>query len=364
MFTSSKRFQQAIWYGYELETLCQVVDAANTYVVRELNVTGGSVSVNTTSATRRSCNLKMIDPTGELVPHEWDDILQPYAGYYLKLFRGVRYRNDETEMFPLGTFAPFAPKIMDDGEKIEISITGYDRSKIIARNRWTKPYHIYNGTNVGTAIKSALNSRMPGLQYNIQPTTKTVAKTTFGTTADNDPWKDMQNLASSVGMEVFFDARDIVIVRDVPDPDFNSPVHTYDDGNLCTVTEFDQDIDSDKMYTGVIVTSESSAIQPPIRAEVWLDDAAVQIPYFFPTGLVTTYEQAVATGLTILSQVARSEQSVTVHAVPDPRHEDGDIVRVKRLKSKLDSTYLVEGISMPLDESAEMTLTMQDRRLP
>lgn len=364
MFTSTERFQDAIWYGYDLATLAEIVDANNTYVVQELNVISGSVSVDSTSAVRRSCSVKIEDPTGLLVPHDWDDILQPYAGYYIRLWRGVKYRDGDQELFPLGTFAPFNPKIVDSGDKIEISITGYDRAKIIQRNRWLKPYHIYNGTNVADAVRNALTDRMPGLQYNMQPTTNVVAKTTFGTSTDNDPWKDIQSLASSVGMEVFFDARDVVILRDIPDPTLNGPIHQYDDGNLCTVLEFDQDIDQDQMYTGVIVTSESSTIQPPIRAEVWLTDAAVKIPYFYPTALVTTYAQAVATGAALLQQVARNQQSVTIHAIPDPRTEEGDILRVLRPASRLDSTYMLSAFTMPLDESTEMELTMQDRRLP
>lgn len=362
MFTSSTRFAQSVVHSHDVSVLCEVVDSANQYVVTTLDVIGGSVSADATRKTRRQCALTLQNPSGSLVPDDVHDLLQPYAGYFVRLYRGISWRDGTRELLPLGTFAPDAPKVTDVGDSLEISLTGYDRSKLISRTRWIDPYIITEGTNTGTAIRNLLTSRMPDLRYNFQPTNTTVPLTSLGIEADNDPWDDATKLAEADGMELFFDARDNVVLRTIPDPEIVPATYTFDDGEWCTVTQFERNNDGSQMYTGVVVRSEGSSAPEPIRVAVWRDDTTLRIPYFYSSVLIVTEAQALNTAQSMLRKVGRSEMSVDLRAVPDPRLEVGDAVRVRRSLSKLDDVFIVGGVDMPLDATSEMGVTLAQRR--
>jgi hypothetical protein len=338
------------------------LDKTGRLVIAQLDIVNGSVSVDAGRKTRRQCAITLQDPTGNLVPDEVDSLLQPYSGHHIQLWRGISWRDGTHEEYPLGTFAPYNPKINDTGDSLEITLDAYDRSKLMSRIRWIEPYVIPSGGNVGTVIRDAIETRMPGLSYNFQPTNATVPGATLGTSADNDPWDDVVKIANSDGMELFFDANDVVTMRKIPDPESGTAVRTYDDGVNSVVTSFRRENDASKMYTGIVVYSEGSEITAPIRVEVWREDTDLRIPYFFPTGLIQTEEQAIETGKSLLRRVGRAEFSVELTTIPDPRMEDGDIVRVVRERSRLDDVFVVSAFNMPLDATSEMTMSTEKRR--
>lgn len=363
MQPSSARFGDSVVYGGDVVTRCNIVDKSSHYVVQSLDIVGGSVSIDGNRKVRRQCALTLQDPSGELVPDTAEAMLQPYSGYMLKLYRGISWRDGTEEIYPLGTFMPFTPRVSDKGDSLEITLDGYDRSKIITRTRWTQPYVIASGTNTAVAVKDLLESRMPGLRYNLEPTNTTVPLTVLGTEAENDPWEDAVRIANADGMELYIDANDIVVLRTIPDPTSDQVVYTFEDDERCTVTEFKRENDANQMYTGVIVYSEGSEVVAPIRVEVWRADTDLRIPYFFPTALITTVEQAIATGTSILRRVGYSEFSVQITAVPDPRFEAGDIIRVKRSLSKLNDTFSIQTIDIPLDATSPMSIATSQRRM-
>jgi hypothetical protein len=364
MFNSSQRFADSIIGSHDVAVTCRVIDPNSQYVAADLLVTGGSVSADASRKTRRQCSLTLQDPTGELVPEDVHDMLQPFSGYMIELQRGVSWRDGSQELYPLGTFMPYAPKVTDTDDSLEISVDGYDRSKIISRLRWTEPYAIESGTNTATAIRDLLTNRMPGLRFAFQGTGASVPATTLGTSTDNDPWDDATKLASADGMELFIDARDIVILRDIPDPESDPVVRTFTDDENCTFTSVTHATDADRMYTGVVVYSEGSEVVEPIRVEVWRDDTPLRIPYFFPTALITTEAQAIATAQALLRRVGRAEYSADMSVIPDPRMEVGDVVRVVRERSRLDDAFVISSISMPLDADTTASITTERRRLP
>jgi hypothetical protein len=364
MLDGSARFENSVVNSHDVAVTCQVVDPASGFVAAKLDVISGNVSSDATRKTRRQCSLTLQDSSGELIPTDVHDMLQPFSGYFIQLARGISWRDGTQELFPLGTFAPYAPKITDTDDNLEIALDGYDRSKIISRLRWTQPYSIASGTNTATAIKNLLLNRMPGLRFDFQPTAATVPATTLGTSADNDPWDDATKIAEADGMELFFDARDVVVLRDIPDPDVNPIVRTFQDDENCTITALTHATDADRMYTGVVVYSEGSEVVAPIRVEVWRDDTPLRIPYFFPTQLIKTEAQAIATAQSLLRRVGRAEYSADLSVIPDARQEVGDVVRIKRDRSRLDDVFVVSSIAMPLDATSTASITTERRRLP
>jgi hypothetical protein len=365
MYVSSPRFDAALRESHDVEIVCNVLDESRSNVVASLDIIQGNTQLDATQATRATCSLTLQDPSGGLIPNLATDILQPYSGYTLQLRRGIRWRDGTTETFPLGTFWPYNPRVNDTGDQLQLQIDGYDTSKIISRIRWTQPFPLASGMNTGEAIRTVLDDRLPGLRYNIEPTGNTIPATTLGADPNNnDPWKDVTALASSDGLEVFFDAGNVLTVRRIPDPDSDPVTAVYDDGINSIVTEFDRQNNGDVIYTGVIVTSEGSGVPVPIRSEMWRADTDLRIPYFYTTSYITTQDQADAVALALMTQVTRAEYGVEVKAVPDPRQQLGDVVRIGRARAKIADVFAIVQMTMPLDESTAMSFQTSQRRTP
>ena len=95
---------------------------------------------------------------------------------------------------------------------------------------------------------------------------------------------------------------------------------------------------------------------------MWRADTDLRIPYFYTTSMITTQAQADAVALALMTRVTRAEYGVEVKAVPDPRQQLGDVVRIIRPKSKIDDVFSIVQLSMPLDESTPMTFQTSQRR--
>jgi hypothetical protein len=365
MQQSSARFARDVVSSHDVAIRCEVLDPIGQAVTTTFNLTSGNVSVDAGRKTRRQCSLTLQDPTGELVPDTATAMLQPYSGYMLRLYRGIRWRYDNTEeLMPLGTFAPYNPQVTDTDESLEIKIDGFDRSKIISRLRWTEPYVIESGTNTGTAIRAILDDRMPGLRYNFVPTQATVPAMILGVSADQaDPWEDATKIATADGMELFFDENDVVVLRRIPDPDADPIVATFEEGAGCTVTALQRANDGEQMYTGVVVYTEGSEVVTPIRVAVWREDTTLRIPYFFHTSIINNEAQARLTAETLLRRVGRAEFSASLDVVADPRQQVGDVVRIKRQRVKLDHPFVVSSMSIPLDSNSTASITTEQRRM-
>jgi len=362
MFVSSNRFDRDIRNSHDVAARCDVIDPSGTNIVAQLDIVSGNVSADASRKIRRQCSLTMQDPTGALVPNTAQDWLQPLSGYTLQLHRGIAWKDGSSELFPLGTFMPYNPRVNDNDETLQVQIDGYDRSKIISRTRWTQPYSIPAGTNTGTAIRALLLDRMPSLRFNFEPTNTTVPATILGANMDeNDPWNDAVALASADGMDLYFDARDIVTLRRVPDPDTDPVVATYDDGTDGTVVNFTRQNNGDVAYTGIIVTSEGSGVTPR-RLELWRPDTDIRIPYFYTTSFINTDEQMMNTALSLYRKVTRAQYGVEIQALADPRQEVDDVIRIVRAKSKINDVFSIVNMTMPLDAETLMSLQSSQRR--
>jgi len=70
-----------------------------------IEVDKGNVKIDVKSAVRRSCqvNLMTARDSNNLVPDNDFDTLSPF-GNELRLYRGIRFQNEEEEYVPLGVF--------------------------------------------------------------------------------------------------------------------------------------------------------------------------------------------------------------------------------------------------------------------
>ncbi len=326
--------------------------------VKRLPATGGSVTDDATAQVRRRCTITVVDSTGELTPKRAEDLLTPY-GTELRPYRGVIYADGTTEVMPLGVFR-IAQVDVDDsvGGSPDIRIEGYDRSRTVARDKFTEPYIVAAGTNLITAIKAVLARTFPDLEYDAISTTMTnTAPLIFD--ANTSPWDAVTDLGKSLGCEVYFDARGRVVIAPPPDADaLPAPAFTFIEGTGCTMTNLTSKFTDEPGFNGIVLTGESVGDEePPVRAVVWDDEPTSptyhlgpygEVPDFVTDPNVKTTGEAENAARSLLQGYLGFSDQLTITAWPNPALNASDVVRVERVRSGASGLYTVESATIPM----------------
>ncbi|WP_189951483.1 DUF5047 domain-containing protein [Streptomyces roseolus] len=336
-----------------------------------LPATDGQVDVDRSAAVRRKLSCQCIDPLGLLTPRDEGELLTPY-GTELRAYRGIEYSDGTQEVCKLGTFRLSKSSISDSntGSPV-IQLEAYDRARTVQRDKFKVPYTIASGTNAMTALKDIIKMTFPAIQYDtITSTVTTTAPLLFD--AGSDPWEAVYQLARSMGCEVYFDVEGRLAV--LPPSDLNalpSPDFTYVEGQGNVMVDLSKEFNDENAFNGVIVTGESIGDQlPPVRGEIWDDNPTSptyrlgpygEVPVFITDNLAKTEEQCKAIARAQLNLILGAASRIAITGIVNPSYECGDIVRVKRAKSKIDGLYSVEAFSIPL-RAGTQALTLREQR--
>lgn len=351
-------------------------------------VTAGSVSDDETQLIHRTTSLTVASTA--LAPAAAGDLLHPLSGNELHLFRGVVLPGGPVYA-PLGVFRMSMPVITDTGQEVTIAITGNDRSGEIQARLWTGPFTGAAGKTVDQAIEAILVDRwgatQPPLTFNLTPssvmvppgTTLGVQYTSYGTQAQsgstsggNNPLQDIANLATSAGMQFFFDRNGVATLRPIPEPGGVPVSFSYAEGTTCTMTSLTRTLDSTKFCNGVIVigsgariTNADGSTSPgaPVTGAAWDNSPSSTIgvlgrrPAFILDANVSTVAEATAAAQAQLPLVLASLDETSFTATEDPRVDSGDANSIVRSRIKVSATYIVSVVTHPLDVGTAMQVT-------
>lgn len=373
-FPSTITFDEALKGGHgQVEVRAKILD--NGIAVAEVELIDGEVQIEAGGSNRRSFRGTILDPNGDLVPRSMADLLAA-SGNELFIERGIRFDDGTLQMYPLGVFL-IGASTGKFGPHGEVEVVGLDRAQKVRRSRHIRPYVVLAGTNYSTAIKTMLLSRVPTLQFNFASTTRLTPALVWGEQTDNDPWRDAQEMATAIGYDLFFDAQGICVLRPAVNADTAPIAAEYIEGWNSTVLSGEREFEGDSSYNGVIATGESSSAPTPVRAEVWdtNPDSPTYagnpigtskfgaIPFFFASPLLNTDAEALAAANSILLKVVGGNEKISLSAIPDPRRDVDEGVRVFSLGAKVDGTYVTDTVSIPISIGGSMTMTMRKRRV-
>lgn len=334
-----------------------------------LHVVDGRADVDGNAATLRSMTGTIVDKSGELIPSFAGDKLTPY-GTELHVWRGVVLPSDTRELMPLGVYRISAVRAVDDGST-KLEITGHDRSRSIARNRFTVPYAVPSGAVGVTAIVDLIEDRLPGVPVLVATTSTQTLPAGAGTgyEAESNPWDAVQKMAAAIGCRVRFNGDGVAVIEDEPDP-LSLPVSwTYQEGPQSTLLQVEKSLDDELGYNGAVVDGEGTGAATPVHAEAWDTDPASptyhlgpygKVPVFLRSNLITTQAQADTAAAALLRRKAGATEQITFTSLPHPAHDAGDLVRVTRSTVKVDELYVLDAFSIPF--TPEGTSTVQTRR--
>jgi hypothetical protein len=331
------------------------------------------------------------DPTS-IVPVSPGDLIHPVSGHEIRAFAGLEYPDGSIEWCPKGIFRISKPAPQDVGGQITIPLIGNDRSITITQAGWQDSWSPAPGTTIDQVIKQGIAHVFPTGNYhnhaNLAASTVPISGgVVFGAQLDssNDPWKDFQGLAASIGQELFFDANGIVTSRQVPTPDIyardwpnnhGNPEFLYLEGAQCLILGgqggqgLTHTIDETGAFSRVIVIGNNPG-SPVVQGTANDTNVNSSTYYLGPFGIVTkivsspavtTVGQAQSMAQGILNQFGLALDEVSFVAITNPALEAGDIIEVLDDRLGVANLYAVSATTMPMDPATAQTVVCRPSR--
>ena len=370
MYPSSAAFKSAVRTNHTVVAKAEVW--ASDQKLQEINISEGSVSINSSSAVRRTCEVTVVTgrETANLVPDNDFDLLTPF-GNELRLYRGVQYEDGTEEYVPLGVFVITEVAIQDTNEGVVIKLAGEDRSIRIARAKWTEPYQLPNGS-LESALTDLLKNRYPDAQLSFPTTNVSVNQIILGSENSNDPWKDAVEIAELVGFDLFFDQNGVVQMKQFPTLDGSVVVALFIEGSGTTITSLDRTMSTKDTYNGVIYTIEGSDVVLPIRVEAWDEDTSSptyrygvfgEVPTFVESSLLATEAEAIRAAYSLLNIYIGKQEQMAFNSLVDPSLDVQDVVYIKSNGAKVDRLVIIDSLDIPLNPEGEMSANARTVRI-
>ncbi|MGH9095729.1 MAG: DUF5047 domain-containing protein [Acidimicrobiales bacterium] len=327
---------------------------------------GATVTLDETAAARRTFKGQVAD-TGNLAPHVPTDPLYPGAPELVVKTGLMLPSNPNPELVQLGIFR--LNLVQDDSTGL-ITLTGTDRSSVVAAALNESPYTIIAGTPLDVAIGTYLAAKYPSLPFVADPAAhaQILASTVVyqpGTTT-KDPWSNCIDLATQFGRELYIDTQGQAILRVILDPTATTPCWQYVPGQANMAISGTHVLDTTTgIYNVAVVSSSGTGVTPPVTASAEITDRANPAypdpngfgrrPLFYASDQLTTTAQCLATAQALIHKVIGALESVDFTAIPHPCHEPGDVVTYKSTILGLSKQPLLSAWTLQVDLQKEST---------
>lgn len=342
-----------------LTTYQEGVDPIGTFIP----IINGDVSYDATADIRSSVSLTT-DGT-DMWSVQPNSLLTPY-GNELFVRRGVDFGNGSVEWVSQGYFRIWSvdqPKEVDE----PITITAYDRMSGIVDAKLVEPIQFLPGDVIGDIV-----SLLVGNVY-LDVTIEWDDDTEFQTLdrsliAEKERYEFLNDLITSYGKIMYFDYRGVLVIKFPPDPDV--PVYRVNSGAYGVLISSDRSISREGVYNGVVVEGEGADSLPPVRAIVTDDNPLSptywagpfgQVPRFFTSNFITTEDQAIRAGVSILQQARGLPYNVDFATIVNAALEPLDAVEI--VTEEGDELHVIETLVVPLVPDVAMTATTREQVL-
>lgn len=322
-----------------------------------LYASDGKVDMDSRRDISRTCDLTLVPTDTLTVDQVYALVMTP--SIEISVYRGLIV-NGAPEYVPLGVFSTDSAKKGRD----TVSWQGSDRSKKIARARFTDVYSIASGTSLASAATDLLVSRWSSTPTDFSNVSESLsAAITYEAGESSDPWAEARKLFTEYGYDLNFNGSGTARAVVIPDPSTQNAVFDCGTGETNLLIEGETAGTFEQTYNGVIVSGEGSGVSTPIRAEVWDDDPSSptyylagfgRVPMFYSSPLLTTTDMCTTTARTMLAKSkGRLEQFSTVGVV-NPALEPLDVVTATLYG--VSGRYVIDRLSIPLKASETMSI--------
>lgn len=333
----------------------------STLLASDIPFEAGMVTVNGGTGVRRTLSVTITDRD------MWDVLITP--GVDLLPYRGIQFPGTSTpEMVPLGKFrSPQKGRgLTVDAAAIKVQ-SAPDWWHRIQRAGIEKPVASITTNMIRTEIVRLATVAVPGL---VATSTATMTVKPGPMVWEWDRAAAINDLATSIGAEVYFDNVGVLVLRDAPLLSA-PPVWTVDASPTGVLLGGDESRDESRTYN-VVVAYPSSVTGQALYAPVVVADTDPtsptyvggnygRVPLRWTTPSMTTAVQAAAAGRTILNRIKAINAQLSVESVVNPALDRGDVITVLKPDGTTER-HLVDSVTVPLDITSAQQITTRSSR--
>jgi hypothetical protein len=319
----------------------------------------GSVSIQSGTGVRRTLDVTLADQS------LWSAF--DVTGIELVPYRGIQYPSGDVELVKLGTFGVDSINMSvgpDGGIQVR---SAPDRWSRVQRGRFERPMASRRGASIVDEIVRLVHDVVPGIRVTIRATS--LEKVT-ALTWDRERADAVNDLATSIGAEVYFDVDGNLVVANAPLLS-QSPVWTVDASASGVLLSGSVARERAQTYSVVIVSMDATDGHSPFPPQVVVDDDPRsptfvngpfgRVPYFYASPNVHNITQAQLVGRTTLNKVKAVNASVEVESVVHPGLDRGDVITIT-LPSGMSETHLIDSLTTPLGVGGTQKITTRSSR--
>lgn len=358
-------------------------------LVSQAKVTSGSVTVDRNNAIRRTAtNVTFLpDSAGQLLPTtSGGGALYP-TGAEIQLYKGCIYSDGSAEVASLGRFLIGETDVNDDATGVTIIGTLQDRAQTVGRATFSAPYSTYGVLTADAVIEAIISNQVAGLTYSFTPSTFVPPIQTYN--IGDNPWTAAQAIATSAGMELFFDRNGVCVLQPIVDPTTLPVTAIYLEGTPAAPVAIKRQISNTSVPNACCVISSGSNISPPIQT-FWWDSVVGSRTYYAPApvGGFPSYQPSLPAQDTPTSTYPTYLVTINTTAAPDtgsaaamaysaglgyigtiegaviqirdnPAHDVNDVVTLLRVSAGIEvqSNYVVDQVTIDLTPTTALQLT-------
>nr|WP_236646908.1 DUF5047 domain-containing protein [Micromonospora acroterricola] len=327
-----------------------------------ITIEGGDVQIDGTAQIRST--LEMTTEGAGMWPTRASDLLAPY-GNELFVRRGIRYGNGTTEWVSLGYHRIYTPE-QDRAPHGPIRVMGRDRMSGIVDGRLTAPRPFAASATYGSVVSTLVGEIYPWAT--IEWDESGVRDTPIGrqVIAEEDRYKVLDELVSSVGKVWWWDHRGVLVIRTPPTA--TQPVWEVNHGANGVLVSLSRRLTREGVYNAVVATGEGADTTTPVRAVV-VDSSPTsptnwwgsfgKVPRFFSSPFITSLQQARNAAAAMLAKQLGLPYAVDFTAVPNPALEPYDPIRVTYPgRSEL---HVIDRLTIALTVGAPVTASTREQ---
>lgn len=378
-------FRAALGGSYRMYTVANVLSGGKIVPgFSDIPISDGTITVDRKNAQRRTLALTVATDSALLyIPKSVTDPLTPFGNEisisagWIDMSVGMPYINPATaqpELIPCGVYPMITVPTEDTGQDVTLSVSGSDRSWMVADRKFLLPYTVTAGTAPEVAIQSILTLVYPTLPtLNMMPTGFSLPAAAFN--QGDDPWAACLSLADDAGYELFMDVNGIPTGYPIPTPSGQPVVWNYRvDGTgdakptkvKRTYTRSGVSNDFTVSATGSANAPGGSGASAPFQEQATdsnpgsvtnISGAFGDVPTFVSSSLVTTTAQGTATAATLLAASLGLAESYVVTAPPSPMFDIDDVIGVSDPRIGVNCLMVVDAISLSLRHDGTVAIT-------
>lgn len=351
MLTTTERFDRVLRAGHVVAikaTLYPGGEFADAVVPVPLEVLGGQVTLDRTAAQRGRATLTTTKTTS----------VSAY-GDEVHLERGIEYADGSTELVSLGWYR--VGEVDDSILAAQLDLNLDDRSAQIVDDVPLAPVTFAAGGLTQGAIEDLVLRTHPSVTTHLPGDTHTLPQPVVVT---DNPWQSVQDMATAIGCEAFFDRAGEFRLQAIPDASTATSVYQVDQGDTGVLVDAVRKQTRDSVKNGVRMIGEQLGKHPPVSAQATDDDPTSPTYWDGPFGHVpevttgqhfTNSTQAGVAAAARLRDLLGAAKSVTLTSVPAPQLEPGDCITVT-YPADADEVHLLDQVVIPLTVTDSMSM--------